>query len=73
MNSILILADDWICNFVGNERFLLALPWVGDYGYRYAATYAQQKWEGGEWWEFENLRYARVHGAGHVSHDYTLI
>jgi cathepsin A (carboxypeptidase C) len=57
---------DWICNFVGNERFLLALPWVGDYGYRYEATYGQKKWEGGDWWEFENLRYARVEGAGHM-------
>ena len=57
---------DWICNFVGNERFLLALPWVGDYGYRHAATYEQRKWQGGEWWEFENLRYARVRGAGHM-------
>ena len=57
---------DWICNFVGNERFLLALPWVGDYGYRHAATYEQKNWEGGEWWEFGNLRYARIIGAGHM-------
>ena len=57
---------DWICNFVGNERFLLALPWVGDYGYRHAATYKQKEWAGGEWWEFENLRYARVQRAGHM-------
>lgn len=57
---------DWICNFVGNERFLLALPWIGDYGYRHAATYEQKKWAGGEWWEFGNLRYARIVGAGHM-------
>ncbi|KAF2420190.1 peptidase S10, serine carboxypeptidase [Tothia fuscella] len=57
---------DWICNFVGNERFLLALPWIGDYGYRHAATYGQKQWEGGQWWEFENLRYIRVQGAGHM-------
>jgi carboxypeptidase C (cathepsin A) len=57
---------DWICNFVGNERFLLALPWVGDYGYRHAATYGQKEWEGGQWWEFENLRYIRVQAAGHM-------
>lgn len=57
---------DWICNFVGNERFLLNLEWSGNYGYRHAATYDQKKWAGGEWWSFENLVYARVHGAGHV-------
>jgi cathepsin A (carboxypeptidase C) len=57
---------DWICNFVGNERFLLALPWVGDYGYRHAATFDQKEWEGGQWWEFENLRYVRVQAAGHM-------
>jgi len=57
---------DWICNFVGNERFLDALEWDGAYGYRHASRYLQRKWIGGETWEFENLRYARVHGAGHM-------
>lgn len=61
---------DWICNFVGNERFLLNLEWSGNYGYRHAATYQQKVWEGGEWWGFKNLVYARVHGAGHVSRNW---
>lgn len=39
---------------------------MGDYGYRHAATYQQEKWAGGEWWEFENLRYVRVQAAGHM-------
>lgn len=57
---------DWICNFVGNERWLDALEWEGAFGYRFASRFEQRPWIGGVTWEFRNLRYARVEGAGHM-------
>ncbi|ORY83858.1 carboxypeptidase Y [Protomyces lactucae-debilis] len=57
---------DWICNFVGNERFLNALPWSGQAGYRHQAANNQTAWSGGLTWQYKNLVYTRIWGAGHM-------
>ncbi|KAG9235078.1 putative carboxypeptidase Y [Amylocarpus encephaloides] len=57
---------DWICNFVGNERVFGSLEWSGLAGFRYQQENNKQVWSGGLWWESGLLRYARIHGAGHM-------
>lgn len=57
--------SDFLCNYVGNERFLQTLDWRGGAGFR-TASKSPQKWSGGLWWESANLRWARVANSGHV-------
>lgn len=57
---------DWICNFVGNERVFGSLEWKGKPDFRFQQENNKKTWSGGLWWESGLLRYARVHGAGHM-------
>ncbi|EJU01819.1 serine carboxypeptidase [Dacryopinax primogenitus] len=60
---------DWICNWVGNIRWLEALEWHGQAAFNAEAL---STWAGGEWKAAQvegktgKLLYATVQGAGHM-------
>ena len=57
---------DWICAAPGGERVMQNMEWSHSAEFRYAQENDRRDWAGGVYWEAKNLRYARVHGAGHM-------
>jgi len=63
---------DWICNWVGNERWTLALEWSGKEEF---VTQSLRDWQvggkrAGRARSAKGLTFATVDGAGHMVHPY---
>ncbi|ORY83855.1 Alpha/Beta hydrolase protein [Protomyces lactucae-debilis] len=57
--------NDFVCNYIGVEKYLDSLFWSGSTGYSQSKQTAR-KWEGGFGWSYKNLVYLRVANAGHA-------
>lgn len=55
--------NDWICNWVGNEKWVLGLKWSGSEEMRKSEA---RIWDGGRVQSFGGLTFATVEGAGHM-------
>lgn len=55
--------NDWICNWVGNEKWVLGLNWSGSEAMKNSEI---REWEGGRVRSFGGLTFATVEGAGHM-------
>jgi carboxypeptidase C (cathepsin A) len=65
---IYVGAYDWICNWVGNERWTLALKWTGQEGF---VKQPLRDWEvngtvAGKTRSFGKFTFATIFGAGHM-------
>ncbi|OLL24100.1 Carboxypeptidase Y A [Neolecta irregularis DAH-3] len=68
--NVLIYAGtyDWICNYIGNERWTLNFEWSGKYGFR-AQRLREWTVDGnvaGLTRKYKGLTYVEVSGAGHM-------
>lgn len=59
----------FICNWLGNQAWTLALPWSGNAGFNAAPMdiWSYQGMPAGEVRSYGGLQFARVYNAGHMA------